>query len=161
MHNNEHLCCRFHVVDTDVKVYVDKNHKKEVVHGDRVEMFLTADEKLDTYYCLEIDPNGRVFDYAASFYRKFHESWQWPVNQLHVESDQGKEGYSILYSVTLSSLHQLGLIKNNELQVGLYRGRCMEINLENEKMQWASWVEPDSVKPDFHIPSSFGVFKLE
>lgn len=131
------------------------------MHGDRVEMFLTADEKLDTYYCLEIDPTGRVFDYAASFYRKFRESWQWPDNQLHVKSHRSEVGYSILYSISLRSLIELKLLKNNELRVGLYRGRCMEIDLENEKMQWASWVKPDSEEPDFHIPSSFGVFRLE
>lgn len=142
-------------------MYVDQNHKKEVVHGDRVEMFLTADDRLNHYYCLEIDAKGRVFDYAAAFYRKFQELWQWPDEQLRVNSRQSSDGYSVLYSVSLSSLSQLDLLNNNELRVGLYRGRCMEINFDHEQMQWASWVEPDSEKPDFHIPSSFGIFRLE
>jgi len=142
-------------------MYVDKNEKREVVHGDRVEMFLAADDQLNTYYCLEIDPLGRVFDYAASFYRKFNESWQWPHSQLHKQNIQSNDGYSILYTLSFASLYQLGLLKSGELKAGLYRGRCTQINLENEQMQWASWVKPDSAQPDFHIPSSFGIFRLE
>ncbi|WP_285316268.1 hypothetical protein [Providencia rettgeri] len=26
--------------------------------------------------------------------------------------------------------------------------------------KWISWIKPDSVKPDFHIPSAFGTCKF-
>jgi hypothetical protein len=69
---------RFDAEATDVLTYVNTNHKMEVVHSDRVEIFFCSDEKLDPYYCLEMDPLGRVLDYRTRYYRQFEYDWQWP-----------------------------------------------------------------------------------
>jgi hypothetical protein len=133
----------------------------EVVDSDRVEIFFKSDDRLDPYYCLEMDPRGRVLDYRASFYRKFEYNWQWPgSNQLQIKSDYTDQGYTIEGSITMASLKELNLLKNNELQAGLFRGECLKMRDPESTFSWISWIKPESVRPDFHIPSSFGVIKL-
>jgi len=159
-HDGEWLHCLYHVTDKDVRVYVNQNDKAEVIHGDRVEIFFRQDEKLNPYYCLEIDPLARVYDYCASYHRKFDATWSWPSGHLKVQAEQTEIGYSVYCMISLNSLKQLGLLKDSQLQVGVFRGKCVEVNLVNDNMKWISWVKPDSVSPDFHISSAFGVFKL-
>jgi hypothetical protein len=153
---------RFDIEATRVRTYVHDNHKIEVMDSDRVEIFLKSDDRLDPYYCLEMDSLGRVLDYKACFYRKFDYTWQWPgTNHLQVESTLTDSGYRVNGSITLASLGQLNLIKNKELQVGLFRGECLKNRDPESRFSWISWIKPESVRPDFHIPSSFGVIKLE
>lgn len=161
MHDIRWLYWRFEVSDEEIKVYVDKNEKGEVVYGDRVEIFLTADEALSSYYCLEIDPLARVFDYHASYYRKFSSDWKWPAGHLHVHAQRSDNDYYVTGMISLESLETLGLLKDGMLHCGLYYGKCMEIDLENEMMKWISWIDPKTLNPDFHIPSSFGMLVLE
>jgi hypothetical protein len=160
-HNNQELHWQFRVRDKDIKTYVNKNQKSEVLFGDRVEIFISTDTTLSTYYCLEVDSFARVYDYSASHYRKFDSQWQWPSGQSRVNAVRNESGYVVTGTISLQSLTDLGLLSNGTLHCGLYRGKCTEINLEKEAMQWISWVRPESTTPDFHIPSSFGVFQLE
>ena len=60
----------------------------------------------------------------------------------------------------MESLKELNLLNNNELQAGLFRGECLKIRDPESSFSWISWIKPESVRPDFHIPSSFGVIKL-
>jgi hypothetical protein len=152
---------RFDVESTHIRTYVKDNHKMEVVDSDRVEIFFRRNDRLDPYYCLEMDPLGRVMDYRAFFYRIFEYGWQWPGNnQLKVKSTKVESGYIVEGSITLASLRDLELLNNNELQAGLYRGECLKTDDSQPGFEWISWVKPDSDHPDFHIPSSFGVIKL-
>jgi len=161
LHDGQQLYWQFRVRDKDIKTYVDKNEKLEVIFGDRVEIFMTTDPALSTYYCLEVDSLARVYDYHASHYRKFDSQWQWPSGHLRASARLDKDGYVVTGSLSLQSLTNLGLLTNGTLRCGLYRGKCMEIDLAQEKMQWISWITPASATPDFHIPSSFGIFQLE
>ena len=43
-----------------------------------MEVFFARDAALSRYFCVELDPLGRVHDYAASLYRKFDSSWNCP-----------------------------------------------------------------------------------
>ncbi len=152
---------RFDVESILVRTYLAENHKMEVLDSDRVEIFFRRNDRLDPYYCLEIDALGRVLDYRASFYRIFEYEWQWPGNnQLKVESAQIESGYIVEGSITLASLRDLALLDNNELQAGLFRGECLKVRDPQSGFSWISWVKPDSDQPDFHIPSSFGVINL-
>jgi hypothetical protein len=152
---------RFDVETTGVLIYFHDNNKMEVLDSDRVEIFFKSDDRLNPYYCLEMDPLGRVLDYRASFYRKFEYEWQWPGNkQLHIQSEYTKHGYKVEGSLTMASLKELDLLKNNELQAGLFRGECRKMRDPQSSFDWISWIKPESVRPDFHIPSSFGVIKL-
>ncbi|HEY5748784.1 MAG TPA: carbohydrate-binding family 9-like protein [Chryseolinea sp.] len=161
LHDDDALYWQFRVQDSDIKTYVNTNEKSEVLFSDRVEIFLSTNPTLSTYYCLEIDSLARVYDYRASHYRKFDIHWQWPSGQLWAGARRDEGGYVVTGRIGLQSLTDLGLLTNGILRGGLYRGKCMEINLEKEAMQWISWVRPASATPDFHIPSSFGIFQLE
>lgn len=158
---DEHwLYCLFQVTDKNAQVYVNKNHKSEVLHSDRVEIFFRQDEKMNPYYCLEIDPTARVYDYSASYYRNFDDTWSWPSGQLKIKAEKTRSGYDVHVMIAIDSLNELGLIRDKKLQVGLFRGKCDEVNLTEDKLRWISWVKPDSESPDFHLPSAFGVFQL-
>jgi len=161
LHDNQGLYWQFRVRDKDIKTYVNKNEKSEVLFSDRVEMFFSTDTTLSTYYGLEIDSLARVYDYRASHYRKFDSQWQWPSGHLQASARRDEDGYVVTGRIGLRSLTDLGLLTNGTLHVGLYRGKCTEVNVEKEAMQWISWVTPASATPDFHIPSSFGIFQLE
>ena len=46
---------RFDVESGIVRTFVKDNHKMEVVNSDRVEIFFRPNDRLDPYYCLEMD----------------------------------------------------------------------------------------------------------
>ena len=161
MHNDDWLFCLFSVADDSINILVDKNDKMETASSCRTEIFFKIDDKLSPYYCLEIDPLARVLDYKAEFHRQFDTSWSWPAGHLKIKTDKRTDGYTIELAISKQSLVDLGLLKNKTLEAGLYRADCVALNGTSTKFQWISWVRPDSKTPDFHIPSSFGVLKLE
>ena len=153
---------RFDVIAENVLVFHQSTDKMEVIDSDRVELFLRSDQQMVPYYCLEMDPLGRILDYRATYYRQFEYNWHWPeAKHLHIESNYTTNGYVVEGSITLNSLRNLLLLKNNTLQAGLFRGECLKSNSANSNFRWISWVHPDSVKPDFHIPTAFGELKLQ
>jgi hypothetical protein len=153
---------RFDVEERNVLIQSETNHKSEVLDSDRVEIFFRVNSSLNPYYCLEMDPLGRIFDYKAAYYRQFDYEWQWPGrNQIMVHASQTDRGYGVEGWLTLSSLRKLLLLQNNTLQAGLFRGKCMGLNEEKEQFRWISWVPPSTERPDFHIASSFGMILLE
>lgn len=162
--DDDHFYFRYDVEDENVLTYIDKDHKMEVVHSDRVEIFIRKDKKLNPYYCLEMDARGRVLDYVTKFYRDYDYEWEWPKSKnLSVKASENKIGYIVEGAISLSSLRELGLFKNNQLEAGLYRGYCMSLPVGDGEadLRWISWVDPKSENPDFHIPSSFGKLKFE
>jgi hypothetical protein len=161
VHNIEWLYCLFNVQDDNINIFVDKNVKSEVGASDRVEIFFKIDDNLSPYYGLEIDPLGRVMDYKAQYYRKFDSHWTWPAGQLVIKTAVRKDGYSVELAISKKSLRDLGLLSDATLMAGLYRGNCIELNGAEANLKWISWIKPDSKTPDFHIPSSFGILKLE
>jgi Carbohydrate family 9 binding domain-like len=156
-HDRDWLYCLFEVRDQNIQVFVDSNTKDEVILGDRVEIFLRQDESMSLYYGLEVDFHGRVYDYRASYHRQFDPQWAWPVGHLKVKAHRTPDGYWVALAISKESLTQLGLLKNNQLQAGLFRGQCISRNT----MRWISWATPESPTPDFHIPSAFGIFTIE
>lgn len=162
LHDSEWLYVRFEVEDDPPLVHVSVNAKAEVLQSDRVEIFFRPNEKMDTYYCLEVDPLARVYDYRAAYHRQFDPQWSWPHEQLRVRSSQTENGYVVVMGISKQSLRELGLLRNRQLQVGLFRGKCVSVGPdESKKMKWISWVKPDAPTPDFHLPAAFGIFSLE
>jgi len=162
LYDDAYFYFRFDVEDDNVLSHVKEDHKMEVVDSDRVEIFFRQDAKLNPYYCLEMDARGRVLDYVTRYYRDFDYEWQWPgSDNLSVKASENKEGYTVEGAISLSSLKELGLLKNNELEAGLYRGYCMQLPNPEAELRWISWVNPAVEEPDFHIPSSFGKLSLE
>ena len=147
--------------DDSVNVYVNKNEKREIGASDRVEIFFKIDDKMEPYYCLEMDASARVLDYTASYYRQMHYEWQWPKDQLIVKTSKTTDGYVLEAAISIVSLKQLGLINNNQLQAGLFRAESKQLDAGMQNLHWISWIDPKTAKPDFHIPAAFGILKLE
>ncbi|MEX1238177.1 MAG: carbohydrate-binding family 9-like protein [Cyclobacteriaceae bacterium] len=161
LHNDAWLYCLFEVHDDNVHIFRDKNDKSEVAASSRSEIFFRIDNKLTPYYCMEIDPSGRVMDYRATHYRQFDLGWSWPAGHLIVKTERRQDGYTVELAISMASLRQLGVLKGKTLEAGLFRGDCFPKENGGADFKWISWVKPDSKTPDFHIPSSFGVLNLE
>ena len=156
--DDENVYFRFDVVEPNIMVFSETDDEQEVVRSERVEIFFRQDADLNPYYCLEMDASGRVFDYEAAHYRQFKPQWGWPEGQLKVMAAPTSDGYRVTGSVSLQSLVELGLLQQNLLQVGLFRGRRTS-HLESASdadFHWISWVHPQTEEPDFHVASSFG-----
>jgi hypothetical protein len=159
-HNGLYLHFRF-IAHTDKPlVYVKENLKLEVTRSERVEIFLRSDPEMKPYYCLEIDPHGRVLDYKADLYRLFDYNWSWP-EKLQIQAIIHPDHYMVCGKLSLAVLNSLKLIRDNRLEVGLFRGNCKSLNGDKAQMDWISWIKPDAPKPDFHIPSAFGTILLK
>lgn len=161
LHSNDWLYCLFQVTDPAVHIFVHDNDKREVAASSRVEIFFKINDALAPYYCLELDPAGRIFDYRAHYYRKFDTDWSWPERQLIVKTHQTGNGYTVEVAIAKESLKHLQLLKEDKLFAGLYRADCFPNGTNEPDFKWISWIKPDSPAPDFHIPSSFGCLQLE
>ena len=155
------LYCLYQVQDDSVITVINRNDKLDVGGSDRVEIFMSPDSTLSPYYCLEIDATGRVLDYQASFYRKMNYSWKWPGNQLIIKTANNKNGYVVEVAISIGSLNNLGLLKNNRLMAGLFRAERKSRREGTAGLHWISWINPQTPQPDFHTPSAFGVLVLE
>lgn len=158
-YDDEKIYFQFKVNCKSPKVFVKNNNKIEVVNSERVEIFFRKNNNMKPYYCLEIDPTGRVLDYKANFYREFDRSWKWPES-LNIKTEKDDKSYTVEGELSFSALNKLELLKDNQIEIGLYRGFCTDISNEKGEIRWISWVDSKSKKPDFHIPSSFGLLKL-
>jgi len=158
-HDDNNLYFKYLAEGSRPLIYVKDNNKLEVIHSERVEIFFKKDDKLDPYYCFEIDPLGRVLDYEANHYRKFNRSWSWP-GDLKIKSEISKSFYTVSGQFEKKILTDLGLLKGNLLEVGLYRGQCTSLLRDQAELKWISWVDSGTTEPDFHVASSFGRFKL-
>src|SRR5579871_1439495 len=67
LHSKDWLYCVFTVTDENVVTYVEKKDKTDVLKSDRVEIFFKQEDNTANYYCLEMDPLGRVYDNEAKF----------------------------------------------------------------------------------------------
>ena len=141
-------------------MHVVTNHKLEVIHSERVEIFFRSDDNMNPYYVLEMDPLGRVLDYKAVHYRDFDRSWQWP-DSLAIQTEIHDEYYTLQGKFKLETLASLGVLQNKEIQIGLYRGHCIDLTDGVGTIKWSAWVDPKTTNPDFHVPSSFGRMILD
>jgi hypothetical protein len=147
----------FRIVDDDVVLAEDYRSKEDVVREDRVELFFAQDEELADYYCLEMDPLGRVLDYRASYYREFDFSWTFPG--LEVAGVQTADGYSVEGMIPLESLESLGFPSPDSgrpIKFGVYRAEFSHTDGPGWTESWISWIAPGTEEPDFHVPESFG-----
>ena len=122
----------FWVADEDI-VVVDGPPDDEslVARGDRVELFFARDDKLRDYYTIEIDPEGRVLDYRARFYRPRRA-----LESMGLNLPSGRR----------------------PLLAGVFRAEFSHRGGEAPHESWISWVRPWVPRPDFHVPSAFGCF---
>ena len=158
-YTDEYFVFRFNVVDSAI---VDIGDTEEsVAAGDRVELFFSRSPALaEPYYCIEISPRGRVLDYEAVYYRKFSNAYT--LNGLQVSSKQTLSGYEVEGKIALSFFKQLmntDNMKGTKVYVGAFRAE-MSYDRLPDNFVWYTWINPKSTSPDFHIPSSFGIFQF-
>ncbi|MGB2127884.1 MAG: carbohydrate-binding family 9-like protein [Flavicella sp.] len=161
IHNQTHLYCRFRVADPNVYVDTTDDTKDSINESDRVELFFRSNEKLDPYFCLEIDPTARLMDFKARPQRAFDFDWNWPVKDIEIQSSVENDYFTVEIAITLDSLSELGLLKGNRLETGIYRAKYKQQADETYEPTWITWVDPKTEVPDFHIASSFGCFIFE
>jgi hypothetical protein len=166
----------FRVQDADLVVLDRLRDEQDAVFEDRVEIFFSRDEQMKDYYCVEIDSRGRVYDYRGAFYRRFDPAWH--LEGLEVRGSTRPGGYEIEGRIPLMRLSEFGLSAvrpGAKLRWGLYRaefshdrsGRAAQqrpslhtLGRESEGPppieDWASWIDPHTKEPDFHVPASLG-----
>lgn len=180
LYDDAWLYFAFRAHDLDLVVMETLRDRVDVVFEDRVEMFFSTDDQMTRYYCLEMDPLGRVFDYAASFYRQLDLDWQW--KGLEVYGSILDDGYVVEGRVPLAGFKAMGmpLGPGGTVRCGLYRaefshdrsGRtiapadrvpvCGRLPVGAPPVEeWISWVHPGTAQPDFHVPSSLGFLTLQ
>ncbi|MDH3650236.1 MAG: carbohydrate-binding family 9-like protein [Saprospiraceae bacterium] len=145
----------FEVKDRDIVAEGDPANKRGVLTADRVEIFFKSHDGMEPYYCLEMDPWGRVLDYVGHFYRRSDFNWEWPEEDLIVLGTINPSGYVVEGKISLHSLRELGILADDAIQAGIFRGDFSRQE-DSTDVRWITWITPESEKPDFHIPSAFG-----
>ena len=156
-----YLYCSFKVQDSEVYINKTDNTKNSINDSDRVELFFRSNKNLNPYYCLEIDPTPRLMDFKAKPNKKFDFNWSWPKNDILIKSDIQNDFFTVEIAISLVSLTQMNLLKDGKIEIGVYRAKYNMQENGNYEPTWITWVNPDTEVPNFHTPSSFGVFKLE
>jgi hypothetical protein len=159
--DREKLFFNFTVLDTEI--HIEKLHEsfESIGNSDRVELFFRPDDTLNPYYCLEIDTSGRVMDFIAYPNKNFDFNWDWPKNNLVVKSTVNANSFTVEGSISIESLQSFNLIKNNTIEIGIFRAKYTKTQNEGIQPNWITWVNPNTDTPNFHIASSFGVFVLK
>ncbi|WP_375083642.1 carbohydrate-binding family 9-like protein [Providencia sp. SKLX074055] len=158
--SDDALYFRFIADDKDIQLGDNANKDQAVLDSDRVELFFATSPELKPYYTAEMDPKGRTFDAKANYYREVDPSWNWET--LQTVGEMTPNGYVLTGKIDLDEFTRLNLWQDKDKQTlmcAILRGE-FSAGEEKQVRKWISWIKPDSVKPDFHIPSAFGTCKF-
>ncbi len=157
-----HLYFLYHVEDDQIITPQGNLGEMDTVKSDRVEIFFKSTDEKKPYYSLEMDALGRCLDSEGIFSKKIDIDWDWPKSDFILKASQNEEGYIVEGSISFASLRRLGIYQNDGiLNAGLYRGEYYHKDDGEIAIKWISWVVSNPEKPNFHVPNSFGVLKLE
>ncbi len=157
--NDEALKFQFDVEDPDLVLAENADSGEAALGSDRVELFFASKPDLTTpYYGAEMDPRGNVYDYEGLFHRQINASWSFETLAYNGTFHDG--GYSVVGTISLAELKSLGCLHEREIIAGVYRAEFSHGEGEEIIQDWICWVDPQTEIPDFHVPSSFGKFKL-
>lgn len=164
MDSDTRFCChstadrfffQYDAADSTLTLVEPFTGERDVDPEDRVEFFFAQDRKLSKpYYCAEIDSEGRVMDYKATFYRAFDFGWNFMT--LQVRSMTTPWGYRVAGSIAREELESLGLDLDGGFWMGVFQGDAAV----GREMLWYSLVPTDDVTPDFHQPKVFFPCKM-
>ena len=155
--DESYLYSIFYSKDSNLVVLENISEEMDIAKEDRIEIYLSASESMDEYFCFEVDPYGRVLDYKAKFYRKFDGEWN--INQLIVESKINDDGFNTAIAIPLKALKEMNIDVSRKFYVGLFRAD-LEDSSSGLKENWISWIKPKTSEPDFHVPEALGFFSL-
>ncbi|UWY26411.1 carbohydrate-binding family 9-like protein [Flavobacterium sp. TR2] len=158
--DQENFYFSFRVFDTDVYIDQKDDSVESICNSDRVELFFRSNDKLNPYYCLEIDPSTRLLDFYARPNKIFDYNWKWPENHIQLKSATDEISFTVAGIISIASLENLNLIHDNAIEAGVYRAKFSKDENGNYEPTWITWVNPNTPEPNFHIASSFGKFVL-
>lgn len=157
--NNDFLKFQFDVEDHDLVLAEHSDSGEAALGSDRVELFFASSADLTTpYYGAEMDPRGNVYDYEGLYHRQINATWSFDT--LNYSGTFHEGGYSVDGTFSLAELKSLGCLREREMITGVYRAEFSHGEGEKIVNDWICWVDPQIDPPDFHVPSSFGKFKL-
>ena len=158
--DEKHFFFCFTVFDTNIHIDKKDDSIDSINNSDRVELFFRPDESLNPYYCLEMDASARIMDFIAYPDKKFDFNWNWPKKDITVQSSKNERSFIVEGAISLESLEQFNLIKENKIEAGIFRAKYNSDNGIDFEPTWISWVNPNTESPNFHIATSFGVLHL-
>ena len=159
--DSENLFFCFKVEDSEIHIHQSDDTNDSINNSDRVELFFRSDDSMNPYYCLEIDPTPRIMDFIAKPGSNFNFNWNWPSEDIKVISSIEKTHFTVEGAISIKSLSKLGLLKNGQIETGIYRAKYNKQNNGNYEPTWITWVNPMTETPNFHVASSFGILKLD
>jgi hypothetical protein len=159
--DRENLFFKFTVLDTVIHLEKRDESHESIASSDRVELFFRPDDSLNPYYCLEIDTAARIMDFIAYPNKDFDFNWNWPKNEIDVKSSVNIDSFTVEGAISILSLQRFNLIKNNEIEAGIFRAKYNPKENFGLEPTWLSWVNPYTETPNFHIDSSFGKLILQ
>lgn len=159
--DSKHLYFRFDAKDSSIYINENDNSVESIGASDRVEIFFRKNKDLDPYYCMEIDPKARIMDFKALPNRNFNFEWSYTKEHLNVEAHITEKGYLVEGTVSIKFLENSDLLHNGIIETGIYRAKYIKQKGSGYQPTWITWVDPQTENPDFHTPSSFGLFELE
>lgn len=157
---------RYRITDSNTVIGTDP--KRAILDSDRAEIFLAKDKELSVYYTMEIDAKARIFSAEASYDQtkrkigSIDKTWKWPGLVVHTSTYEN--GYTVEGKLPLATITQLGLWQNvdkSELLCALMRAEFTTKSDGSLDMGWMTWIDPNTPKPNFHNPSTFGKCVLE
>ncbi len=170
----------FKAEDSDIVVLDDLRDKLDILFEDRVELFLSCDHQMKSYYNLEIDSRGRPFDSHGSYYRQKDRGWH--CEGFEAVGSTFDKGYIVEGRIPLDTFKAMGLPRlgvGDKILAGIYRAEFSHNPDPNAAPptesihhqspaplspppieEWISWIDPKTPEPDFHVPSSLGWFEI-
>ena len=161
LHDSEYFYFKFRVFDTDLHIDLTDNSKMSINDSDRVELFFRKDEQMNPYYCLEMDTQARLFDFIAYPEKKFDYRWNWPKNSIELEAKKSNQFFEVVGLILKSSLIEFGLLKDNRIQTGIFRAKYNMQSNGDYKPTWITWIDPNTLEPNFHCATAFGLLEFE
>lgn len=159
--DTEKLFFNFTVLDSSIHIEKQDDSIDSINNSDRVELFFRPDDSMNPYYCLEMDTDARLMDFIAYPNKNLDFSWNWPKDDIVVKSSVKEDSFTVEGSVSIQSLNNFKLIKNNKIETGIFRAKYSPDKNGNFEPTWITWVNPNTETPNFHIASSFGTLLLK
>jgi hypothetical protein len=159
--DSEKLFFNFTVLDSSIHIEKQDDSFDSINNSDRVELFFRTNDSMNPYYCLEMDTAARLMDFIAYPNKNLDFNWNWPQDDIVIKSSVKKDSFTVEGSISIQSLTDFNLIKNNKIETGIFRAKYSPNKNGSFEPTWITWVNPNTETPNFHIASSFGTLILK
>jgi hypothetical protein len=149
--DSKYLYFYFEAKDHDLILVSDLSNERDIEKEDRVELFISKDQKMAEYYGFEIDAKGRVLAYAGKYYRQFDYAWDLPEG-FDCSVRISPKGYATEIGIPIEFIYSI-CNENKFLYFGAFRA---EFSRKGDQIieNWLTLHDPHTAYPDFHVPLS-------